>query len=386
VVPSAERLQLVQERHALPAGGHFGVDRVCDSLRRDYYWPRLEDTVGALVRSCEVCARRQGQGRHTKPPLHPIVTPDQPLDLMGMDVLKIGPTTAGPTRVLVFKDYLTRFLWAYPIQNEQAATIAEVMVNQLFPAFGLPRQLLSDRGASFMGKLMARLMLTYGVKQLFTSPGHPKTDGMVERAHQTLLNVLAKATVERGGDWMTHLGTAVLAYNCSPHASTGITPMEGMFGRKAMLPSSSVMSLPPIGRDLYNQHWIDRLSADIRVIWRKTQAESVKKAAIHQKYYNRNRDAGLKISAGDLVWVHYPADRFGSNYKLASTYRGPYCVLSTTETGAAKLKRVNAPEREQPITVNHDRLRPCSAEIEAEYQEEQPFSLFAPTYHDMRWK
>ena len=37
--------------------GHFGVQRVVDTLRPNYWWKGMQEIVASVVRACEPCAR-----------------------------------------------------------------------------------------------------------------------------------------------------------------------------------------------------------------------------------------------------------------------------------------------------------------------------------------
>ena len=50
VPPVAERIELVQKIHR--DIGHFGIHRMLDRLKRNYWWKGMEDTVKAVLVAC----------------------------------------------------------------------------------------------------------------------------------------------------------------------------------------------------------------------------------------------------------------------------------------------------------------------------------------------
>jgi hypothetical protein len=52
-------------------------------------------------------------------------------------------------------------------------TAARIFVDQIYPRFGAPREMLSDRGTHFTATLMAEVMKLFGVKRRFTTAYHP---------------------------------------------------------------------------------------------------------------------------------------------------------------------------------------------------------------------
>ena len=73
-------------------------------------------------RSCLGCVTRRGSGRATKPPLSPIPV-GGPFHRVGVDVLQLRLTESGNRYLLVFVDYLTKCVEAFPIQDQSAETI-----------------------------------------------------------------------------------------------------------------------------------------------------------------------------------------------------------------------------------------------------------------------
>ena len=74
-----------------------------------------------------------------------------------------------------------------------------------------------------------------GNQHKVTSAYHPQTNGLDERLNQTLQRTLSKL-VDEQHEWDCYLPSVVFAYNTSRQSSTGYTPFELMYGRKAVLP------------------------------------------------------------------------------------------------------------------------------------------------------
>jgi len=105
--------------------------------------------VTAVCHTCTVCATGKGpptraHGKLTK------VFPSAPMDLVAVDILSGLPHAEnGSVCILVAVDYFTKWVEAYPLPNEEAATCMRVLFNQFFSRFGLPAQLHSDQGRNF---------------------------------------------------------------------------------------------------------------------------------------------------------------------------------------------------------------------------------------------
>jgi transposase InsO family protein len=85
-------------------------------------------------------------------------------------------------------DYFTKWPEAYAIPNQEASTIAEVLVTNFFCRFGIPRELHSDQGRNFESRLLQEVLQRLGVSKTRTTPLHPQSDGMVEAPAPDMLH------------------------------------------------------------------------------------------------------------------------------------------------------------------------------------------------------
>ena len=129
-VPVALRSSLLEDAHGGLLAGHLGEKRVYDRLRRSYWWQGLRRDVRKHCRSCLICATRKGVGKATHPPLQPIPV-GGPFHCVGVDILKLPLTYDGNQYVLVFVDYLTKWVEAFPIKDQKAETVARVFVDEV---------------------------------------------------------------------------------------------------------------------------------------------------------------------------------------------------------------------------------------------------------------
>ena len=68
-----------------------------------------------------------------------------------MDIMGESPETErGNKNVLMVSDYFTKWTECYPMKIMEAATVAELLVEQLF---GTPEQIHSDQGRQFESRL-----------------------------------------------------------------------------------------------------------------------------------------------------------------------------------------------------------------------------------------
>ena len=174
VVPKHLQQKLV-EAHSGQFAGHFAEKKVYDRIRRYYWWKGIRSDVRRHCRACLTCASRRGGRKPPRPPLHPIPV-GGPFHCLGVDVLQLPLTRNGNRYVVVFADYLTKWIEAFPVPDQTAETIAKLLVEKIICVHGVPEQLLSDRGANFLSDLVLEVCSLLGIEKLNSSGYHPQTD------------------------------------------------------------------------------------------------------------------------------------------------------------------------------------------------------------------
>jgi transposase InsO family protein len=154
-----------------------------------------------------------------------------------MDIVGQFPKTERDNKyILVVCDYFTRWTEAFPLPNQEAATVAQVFVNEYVCRYGVPEQLHTDQGRNFESKLIQEICELLQIHKTRISPYHPQADGLVERFNSTLEAMLSKYVNENQKNWDECLQLVMLAYRSSVQESTRQTPYFMTFGREVRLP------------------------------------------------------------------------------------------------------------------------------------------------------
>ena len=310
-------------------------------------------------RSCLVCVSRRGANRIPHPPLQPIPV-GGPFHRVGVDVLQLPLTEAGNCYVVVFQDYLTKWVEAFATPNQTAETIAHLLVNEIFCRHGAPEHLLSDRGANFLSEHMQDVCKLLSIKKINTSGYHPQTDGLVEKFNSTLINMISKVAQSFGRDWDRHLPYLLFAYRASVHESTKESPFHLLYGRDPWLPSETTLNQPSSPYVVDSSDYRVELTSSLSSAWLLAR-EKIKIAQASRKKQHDKRAKEHQFRVGDRVMIHMPSAVTGKAWKLARPFHGPYRVLSVTPTNV-EARLVDHPDAD-PIFVAVSRVRPCYPEL-----------------------
>ena len=109
-----------------------------------------------------------------EPNLHTIST-GYPKQVVAVGIVGAFSTTpAGNKYILVAMDYFTRWAEVYVIPSQEAITVANKLVDEMFLRFSPPDQLHSDQGHQFESKIIVETCKILGVKKIRTTVYHPQ--------------------------------------------------------------------------------------------------------------------------------------------------------------------------------------------------------------------
>ena len=73
-----------------------------------------------------------------------------------------------------------------PVPDKTVTTAAQVLFDHVFPKFGFPAVLQSDRGGEFLSAVLHRITKLLSIKHMFTSSYRPRLNRATERVHRWL--------------------------------------------------------------------------------------------------------------------------------------------------------------------------------------------------------
>ena len=83
-------------------------------------------------KSCPQCAIVSGGGHVHKPLLHPIPV-ERAFQILGVDIMELPKTSKGNQYVVVFQDFLTKWPMVFPVPDQKALRIVQLLVEQIIP-------------------------------------------------------------------------------------------------------------------------------------------------------------------------------------------------------------------------------------------------------------
>lgn len=179
--------------------------------RRYCYWPRIDQDIEKVVKSCRACADQQKTPG--KVPLHVWKTPQENWKRVHIDY-------AGPFQDCHFFVAVdARSKWPeVVIENKSPTTSSTInILREVFARNGIPAVLVSDNATIFTSEEFKSFCSRNGIQQKLIAPGHPATNGQAKRYIQTLKHRL-KSMLNEPGSLYKKLQEILLYYRVTPLA------------------------------------------------------------------------------------------------------------------------------------------------------------------------
>ena len=273
------------------------------------------------------------------------------IDIIG----KISPKSSnGHEYILIVIDYFTKWVEATSYAGLTSARVAKFIKSHIIYRYGVPYELISDRGTHFRGEVDT-LVQEYGIQHHRSSVYRPQTNGAVEAANKNIKRILRKM-VETSRDWSEKLPFTLWAYRTYFRTSTRATPFSLVYGMEAVLPVEIEMGSLRVAleQQISEAEWAQSRYDQLSLL-----DERRLRAADHVQAYQRKMTRAFrkrvkprKFQKGDLVLkvlrglINDPRGKFRPNWS------GPYVIRDLTREGAAWLTELDGNQFTEPVNVD----------------------------------
>lgn len=297
LLPAALKEEVLIQAHQ--DHGHQGVERTLALLRERCYWPNMSSDVARWCRSCARCQVAKDHQPTVRTYMGHLLAA-RPNEILAMDFTLLEPAQDGRENVLVLTDVFSKYTLAIPTRDQQASTVARVLVTEWFSKFGVPARIHSDQGRNFESALIQQLCQFYGIVKTRTTPYHPAGNGQCERFNRTLHNLLRTLPSTHKRSWTSYLPQVVFCYNTTPHQATGESPFFLMFGQHPRLPMDFLLGRVEEPRGGSVHGWITEHQTRLQLAFDGAR-ERLENAAARRKGNNDGKVRDPFLKEGQLV-------------------------------------------------------------------------------------
>jgi transposase InsO family protein len=115
-------------------------------------------------------------------------------------------------------------------ENFTAKDVADAFLRNIYPRYGLPDSIVSDRDPRFTSNFWTAFHRAVGIELIMATAFHQNTNGQGERAIKTISQMLRIYTQKTQGSWYSHLWRVEHAFNHTPLATINLSPFKIQFG------------------------------------------------------------------------------------------------------------------------------------------------------------
>ena len=322
--------------------GHRGYRSVAELLRYEYYWSGMREDSRAAVQNCAACAHR-GFKPVSDPVLHSIPHSDifnkWTIDLIG----PLPPSTPFNNKyIAVGVESYSRNVVAAAHSNKTAASVTHWFRDRILYSYGAPLEVQCDNGGEFMREFRT-LCKTYNIKLTHGAAYHPQSQGLVERANQTLENSITAYVAAHGRhSWEHYLPQCVFAMRAAASSTTRFSPFYLMHAVHPRLPLDQPVPAPPapllddmddvrMGEINASMH---ARAASLNAAHTDAEQHRSKAQARQATSYARRRSTATAPAAGAIIYVRNTANRNATDpaalgpYRIQSILPNGRCILT----------------------------------------------------------
>ena len=151
----------------------------------------------------------------------------------------MGPLPRAPGNkrfLIVATDYFTKWVEAEPLSNIRDVDAKHFLWKNVITRFGIPWATISDNGTQFESKLFKGFCSELDIRNFFSSPGYPQSNGQAEVSNKVVLDGIKKKLETAKGKWVEELLSVLWTHRTTVRKSTGETPFAMAFGVEAVIP------------------------------------------------------------------------------------------------------------------------------------------------------
>ena len=229
IVPQSMQPSMLKLIHS----SHLGIDRCKRRAREIVFWIGMNAQIEDTITNCTTCTTHKRS--NPKEPLLPHPIPERPWERVGADLCEFEGDN-----YLVIADYYSNFFEVDKLRQTTSNAIIKACKAH-FARHGIPNFVVSDNGPQFSSYEFEQFATLYQFSHQPSSPHYPQSNGKVEKAVQTVKNLLRKSKDENQDFYL-----ALLEFRNTPTSTTLGSPAQRLMGRRTrtLIPASKKLLLP----------------------------------------------------------------------------------------------------------------------------------------------
>ena len=160
------RKQILDEAHLSRYSIHPSSNKMYQDLKQRFWWTRMKRKIAKYVSECDICQRVKASHLRLAGMLQPLSIPAWKWEDISMDFIFGLPKTAkGYDSIWVIVDRLTKSAHFLPVKTTyRAQHYADLYISRIMSLHGIPKTIISDRGAQFVARFWEQFHAALGTQ------------------------------------------------------------------------------------------------------------------------------------------------------------------------------------------------------------------------------
>ena len=242
VVPKIFQQRLVEWYHYMLC--HPGETRTEETIKQHFTWKGLRSVVHDICTKCPTCQKyKKSYKKYGHLPEKE--AKGQPWQKLCVDL--IGPYNIAQQdnkkplsiRCATMIDPAAGWFEIRRINDKQSYSVAQQVEFAWLTRYPWPDEIIYDQGTEFLGDFSDMIKEDYPtIKQSPITTRNPQANGILERAHATISNIIRTMDLDNDEDhdpWEGVLAATMFAMQSTYHTTLQATPAQLVFGQDSIL-------------------------------------------------------------------------------------------------------------------------------------------------------
>ena len=335
VIPDYDNLrkQVLMWHHVHPWHAHMGIHRTTSLITDTFHWPGIHADIKSFVSECHSCQTMKTSGSQLDM-LSPLPIPTTCWRIVSLDMITQLPRTQSKMDcIVVFVDQFSKMVRLIAADSTlDGPGFAKIFFTQIYPHYGIPLGICSDRGVQWNNHFFKSLCEHLGIQLQLTYSYHPRANGQVERLNRVIEEALRHFVSPAHDDWDTFLPHIEFCINSAKNEATGCTPFQLNRITPPLSPTAVAFGLhtnqkphPSLLHRMYYNLAKQSLSMAKQSMWSKPPEEG------DLEPFQVGRPVLLSLAK---VGLHHPSLR----RKFTARWIGPCKILELVGSRAARIQ------------------------------------------------
>ena len=318
---------ILESEHDSKVVGHMGQNKTIELVRRNFWWPKMEERIIDFVQSCPECQHNKATRHRPYGLSSPLELPYASWQSIAMDFITELPLSEDCDQLWLVVDRFTKMahFLQLPREKKTAADLAVTFAREIWKYHGLPTDIVSDRVSRFTSEVWKEFLQLSGIRRRMSTAFHPQTNRQTEHLNQTIEAYLRAFVGREQDNWVSLVLMTEFAYNNSVTIGNGMSPFYANYGYHPVTVDPATAEPLNPASTVY-AHWMHTVHDESRKGLEAAQERM-------RRYTDTNRKDPPAYQVGDLVMLS------GRNIKT----RRPSRKLDHKNHGPFQIEKIVSP-------------------------------------------